>query len=170
MGTTHSGIFLSTLLPLYVVPLLALFSALMFLKLILYFVVQLLSCVWLFATPWTAACQASLSFTISWSFLKLISIETVILSDRLILYRPLILWPSIFPSIKVFCNELALRIRWPKYWNFSISPFNVYSGFISFRIGWFDLLAVQGTLKSLLQHMYTCGGFILIFGKTNTVM
>ena len=115
-------------------------------------VVQSLSCVRLLTTPRTAAHKASQSFTISWSFLKLISIETVILSDRLILYRPLILWPSIFPSIKVFCNELALRIRWPKYWNFSISPFNVYSGFISFRIGWFDLLAVQGTLKSLLQH------------------
>ena len=86
------------------------------------FVVQSLSCVRLLTTPRTAAHKASQSFTISWSFLKLISIETVILSDRLILYRPLILWPSIFPSIKVFCNELALRIRWPKYWNFSISP------------------------------------------------
>ena len=132
------------------------------------FVVQSLSCVRLLTTPRTAAHKASQSFTISWSFLKLISIETVILSDRLILYRPLILWPSIFPSIKVFCNELALRIRWPKYWNFSISPFNVYSGFISFRIGWFDLLAVQGTLKSLLQHysskasIFQCSTFFIV--------
>ena len=115
-------------------------------------VVQSLTCVSFFTTPRTAAHKASQSFTISWSFLKLISIEMVILSDYLILRHPLILWPSIFPSIRVFSNELALLIRWPKYWSFSISPFNVYSRFISFSIGWFDLLAVQGTLKSLLQH------------------
>ena len=117
-------------------------------------VVQLLSCVQLFATPWTAACQASLSFTISWSLLKLMCIKSVMPSNHLIFCRPLLLLPSIFPSIKVFSNKSALRIRWPKYWSFifSISPFNDYSGLISFRIGWFDLLAVQGTLKSLLQH------------------
>jgi len=115
-------------------------------------VVQLLSCVQLFATPWTAACQASLSFTISWSLLKLMCIKSVMPSNHLIFCRPLLLLPSIFPSIKVFSNKSALRIRWPKYWSFifSISPFNDYSGLISFRIGWFDLLAVQGTLKSLL--------------------
>ena len=116
--------------------------------------VQLLSCVWLFATPWTAASQASLSFTISLSLLKLMSIESVMPSNHLILCRPLLLPPSIFPSIRVFSNESVLCIRWPKYWSFSfsISPSNEYSGLISFRIDWFDLLAVQGTLKSLLQY------------------
>ena len=116
--------------------------------------VQLLSCVQLFATPWTAACQASLSITNSQSLLKLISIESVMPSSHLILCRPLLLLPSVFPSIRVFSNELVLCIRWPKYWtfSFSISPSNEYSGLISFRIDWFDLLAVQGTLKSLLQH------------------
>ena len=116
--------------------------------------VQLLSCVWLFVTPWTAARQASLSFTISQSLLKLMSIELVMPSNHLILCCPRLLLPSIFPSIRVFSNEPALRVRWPKYWsfNFSISPFHEYSGLISFRMDWFDLLAVQGTLKSLLQH------------------
>ena len=104
-------------------------------------------------TPWTAALQDALSFTISQSLLKLISIESVMLSNHLILCRPILL-PSVFPSIRVFSNELALPIRWPKYWSFSfsISPSNEYSGLISFRIDWLDLLAVQGTLKSLLQH------------------
>ena len=102
----------------------------------------------------TVAHQASLSFTISWSFLKLMSIESLMPSNHLILCRPLFLLPSIFPSIRVFYNELALHIRWPKDWSFSfsISPSNDYSGLISFRMDWLDLLAVQGTLKSLLQH------------------
>ena len=103
-------------------------------------------------TPWSAACQASLSFTISWSLLKLMFIESVMLSNHLVLCHPLLLMPSIFPSIRVFSNELSFRIRWSKYWSFSISISNEYSGLISFRIDWFDLLAVQGTLKSLLQH------------------
>ena len=115
-------------------------------------VVQSLSYVHLFATPWTAARQASLSFTISRSLLKLMSIESVIPSNHLILSRTLLLLPSIFPSIRVFSNESALCISWPKYWSFSISPSNEYSGSISFRIEWFDLLSVRGTLKSLLQH------------------
>ena len=117
-------------------------------------VVHSLNCVRLFATPWTAACQASLSFTISWSLLRLMSIESVMPSNHLILCHPLLLLPSIFPSIRVFSNESALLIRWPKYWSFSfsISPSNEYSGLISFRMDWFDLLAVQGTLKSLLQN------------------
>ena len=117
-------------------------------------VVQSLSPVQLFATPWTAACQASLSITISQSLLKLISIESVMSYNHLILYHPLLLLPSIFPSIRVFSKELALFIRWPKYWtfSFSISPSNEYSGLISFRMHWFDLLDVQGTLKRLLQH------------------
>ena len=108
----------------------------------------------LFASPWTAALQASLSFTVSQSLLKLMSIELVMPSSHLILSRPLLLLPSIFPSIRVFFSELNLRIRWPKYWSFSfsISPSNEYSGLISFRMGWMDLLAVQETLQSLLQH------------------
>ena len=116
--------------------------------------VQLLSCVRLFATPWTAARQASLSITNSQSFLKLMSIELVMPSNHFILCCPLLLLPSIFPSIRVFSNESVLHIRWPKYWSFifSISPSNKYSGLISFRMDWLDLLAVQGTLKSLLQH------------------
>ena len=116
------------------------------------FVVQSLSHVWLFVTPWTTAHQTSLSFTISQSLLKLISIEPVMASDHLILCHPLFLLPSIFPSIRVFSNESTLPIRWPKYWSFSfsISPSNEYSGLISFRMDWLDLLAVQGTLKSLL--------------------
>ena len=105
-------------------------------------------------TPWTAACQASLSFTISWSLLKLMAIELVMPSNHLILCHPLLLPPSIFPSIRVFSNESALCIRWPKYWSFSfsISPSNEYSGLISCRMDLFDLFAVKGTLKSLLQH------------------
>ena len=114
----------------------------------------MLSSVRLFATPWTAACQASLSITNSRSLLKLMSIELVMPSNHLILCRPLFLPPSIFPSIRVFSNEPVLRIRWPKYWSFSfsISPSNDYSGLISFEMDWLDLLVVQGTLKSLLQH------------------
>ena len=115
--------------------------------------VQLLSCVWLFATPGTATRQASLSIANSQSLLKITSIELVMPSNHLILCCPLLL-PSIFPSIRVFSNESALCIRCPKYWSFSfsISPSNEYSGLISFRMDWWDLLAVQGTLKSLLQH------------------
>ena len=108
--------------------------------------VQSLSCVWLFATPWTAVCQASLSFTISQSWPKLTFIESMMPSKHLILFRSLLLLPSIFPSIRVFSSESALRIRWPKYWSFSFSPSNEYSGLISFRIHWFHL-AVQGSLK-----------------------
>ena len=117
-------------------------------------VVQLLSCVQLFETPWTAVCQASLSFTISQSMLKLKSIESMMSSNHLILCHPLLLLTSIFPSIMVFSSELALPIRWPKDWNFnvSISPSNECSELFSFKIDWFDLLTVQGTLKSLLQH------------------
>ena len=105
-------------------------------------------------TPWTIACQASLSLTISWSFIKLVSVESVMPSNHLILYIPLILLPSIFLSIRVFTNQLALCIRCPKYWSFSFSiiPSNKYSGLISYRMDWLYLLAVQGTLKSLLQH------------------
>ena len=105
-------------------------------------------------TPWTAAHQDSLSITNSWSLLKLMFIESVMPSNHFILCRSLLLPPSIFPSIRVFSSESVLHIRWPKYWSFcfSISPFNEYSGLISCRIDWFDLLAVQGTLKSLLQH------------------
>ena len=106
------------------------------------------------AAPWTAACQTSLSFTISQSLLKLMYIESVMQSNHLILFCPLLLLPSIFPSVRVFSSESALCIRWPKYWSFSFSirPSNEYSGLISFRIDWFDLLVVQGTLESLLQH------------------
>ena len=103
-------------------------------------------------TPWTSAHQASLSITKSWGLLKLMSIESVMPSNHLILCRPLLLSPSIFPSIRVFSNESVLHIRWPKYWRFSISPSNEYSGLIFFRIDWFDQLAVQGALRSLLQH------------------
>ena len=110
-------------------------------------IVQLLSHVRLFATPWTAAWQVSLSFTISWSLLKLMSTELVILSKHPILCCPLLLLPLIFPCIRVFSSELAFHIRWPKYWILSISPSSEYSVLISFRIDWFDFLAVQGTLK-----------------------
>ena len=117
-------------------------------------IVQSLSHVHLFVTPWTAGYQASLSFTISRSLLKLKSIKLAMPSNHLVLCRPLLLLPSIFPNIRVFSNESSLRIRWPKYWSFSfsISSSNEYSGLISFRIDWCDLYAVQGTLKSLLQH------------------
>ena len=117
-------------------------------------VVQSLSHVQLFATPWTAARQASLSITNSWSLLKLMSIESVMPSNHLILCRPVLLLPSIFPSIRVFSKESVLRIRWSKYWSFSFSihPSNEYSGLISFGMDWLDLFAVQGTLKSLLQY------------------
>jgi len=116
--------------------------------------VQLLSCVQVFMTPWTTARQASLSITNSRSLLKLFSIESVMPSNHFILCRPLLLLPSIFPSIRVFSNESALRIRYPKYWSFSfnISPSSEHSGLISFRMDWLDLLAVQGTLRSLPQH------------------
>ena len=116
--------------------------------------IQSLSGIWLFETPWTAARQASLSFTNSWSLLKLMSIESVVPSNHLILCCPLLFLPSIFPSIMVFSNESVLCIRWPKYWsfNFSISLANEYSGLISFRMDWLDLLAVQGSLERLLQH------------------
>ena len=122
----------------------------------------------LFATPWTAACQASLSITNSWSLLKLSSIKSVMPSNHLILCH-LLLLPSIFPSIRVFSSELGLCIRWPKYWSFSfsISPSNDYSGLISLRIDWFDL-AVQGTLKRLLQHhsskapVLRCSAFLMV--------
>ena len=116
--------------------------------------VQSLSCVWLFETPWTAARQASLFLTNSRSLPKLMSIELVMPSNHLILCLPLLLLPSILPSIRIFSNESALHIRWPKYWSFSFSiiPSNEHSGLISFRMDWLDLLAVQRTLKSLLQH------------------
>ena len=116
--------------------------------------VQSLSHVQLFATPWTASRQASLSITHSRSLFKLMSIESVMASNHLILCHALLLLPSIFPNIRVFSNESTLHMRWPKYWSFSfkISPSNEHPGLISFRIDWLDLLAVQGTLKSLLQH------------------
>ena len=116
--------------------------------------VQSLSCVQLFETPWTAVCQASLSITNSRSLLKFMSIESVMPSNHLIFCCPLPLLPSILPSNRVFSNESALHIRWPKYWSFSfsISPSSEYSGLISFRMDWFDLLALQGTFKSLLQQ------------------
>ena len=122
--------------------------------LVLCVAVQPLTHVWLIATLWTATCQASLYITNSRSLLKLMSIESVIPFNHLILCRPLLFLPSIFPNIMVFSSESALHIRWPKYWSisFSISPSNEYSGLISFRMDWLDLLAVQRTLKSLLQH------------------
>ena len=118
--------------------------------------IQWLSHVRLFVTPWTAACQASLSITNSWSLLKYMSIKSVMPSNHLIFFCPLLLLPSIFPSIRVFSSESVLHIRVPKYRSFSssISPTNEYSGLISFRIDWLDLLAVQGILKSLLQHQF----------------
>ena len=117
-------------------------------------IVQSPSCVQLFVTPQKAARRGSLTFTVSWNFLKFMSIESVVLSNHLILCHPLLLLPSIFPSIRVFSNESVFCIRWPKYWSFSfsISPSNEYSGLVSFRMDWLDLLAVQGSLKSLLQH------------------
>ena len=132
--------------------------------------VQSLSHVQLFATPWTAARQASLSITNSQSLLKLMSIKSVMPSSNLIFFCSLLLLPSIFPSIKVFSNESLLRIRWPKHWSFSfsISPFNEHSELISFRTDWLDLLAVQGTLKNLLQHhsskasLLQCSAFFMV--------
>ena len=129
-----------------------------------------LSHVQLFVTPWTAARQASLSITNSQSFLKLTSIESVMPSNHLILCRPLLLLSPVFPSIRVFSSESVLHVRWPKYWSFSygISPSNEYSGLISFRMDWLDLLAVQGTLKGLLQHhcskasILWCSAFIMV--------
>ena len=116
--------------------------------------VQLLSHSRLFANPWTSVCQASLSITNSWSLLKLMSIQSVMPSNHLILYCPLLLLPSILPRTRVFSNESVIRISWPKYWSFSftISPSNEYLGLISFRMDWLDLFAIQGTLKSLLQQ------------------
>ena len=124
-------------------------------------VAQLLSRVQLFMTPGTGARQASLSFTISWSLLKLRSIESLMPSNHLILYRPFFSLPSIFPTIGVFSNESALCIRWPKYWSFSFSigPSNEYSGLISFRIDWFNLLALQGTLESSLAPQFESTNF-----------
>ena len=132
--------------------------------------VQSFSRVWLFATPWTAARQASLSITNSWSLLKLMSIESAMPSNHLIFCHPLLLLPSIFPSIRIFSNDSVLWIRWPKYWSFSfsINPSNEYLGLVSFRIDWFDLLAVQGTLKSLLYHhslkasIIWCSAFFMV--------
>ena len=132
--------------------------------------VQLLSRVWLFAIPWTAAHQASLSFTNSQGVHKLMSIESVMPSNRLILCHPLLLPPSIFPSIRVFFGKSALHIRWPKYWSFSfnIHPSSEHSGLISFRMDWLDLLAVQGTLRSILQHhrskasILQCSAFFIV--------
>ena len=116
--------------------------------------IQSFSCIWLFATPWISGLQACLSITNSWSSLKLMSIESVMPSSHLILYRPLLILPPIPPSIRVFSNELTLLMRWPKYWsfNFSIIPSKETPGLISLRMDWLDVLAVQGTLKSLLQH------------------
>ena len=132
--------------------------------------VQLFGHFWLFVSPWIAACQASLSITDSQSLLKLMSIESVMPSNHLILCRPLLLLPSIFPTIRVFSNESALRIGWPKYWSFSssISSSNEYSGVIPCRIDWLDLLIVQGMLKSLLQHhsskasILRCSAFFIV--------
>ena len=132
--------------------------------------VQSLSRVQLFVTPWTAAHQASLSITNSWSLLKLMSIESVMPSNHLIFCHPLLIQPSTFPSSSIFSNESVLCIRWPKYWSFSFSssPSNEYSGLISFRIDWLDLLAVQGILKSLIQHhnlkasVLWCSAFFMV--------
>ena len=134
-------------------------------------VVQSLNCVQLFVTPWTAALQASLSSTISWSLLKLMSTESVMRSNHLILCHPFLLLPSIFPRIGVFSNESTLHIRWPNYWSFSfnISPSNEYSGLISFKIDCFDLLAVKRTLKSPLQHHSSKASILplsLLYGLT----
>ena len=134
------------------------------------FSVQSLSCVQLFATPWTTACQISLSIAVSQSLLKFMSIVSMMSSNHCFLCCPLLLLPSIFPSIRVFSSELAFSIKWPKCWSFSfsISPSNEYSGLIFFRIDWFDLLAVQETLKSLLQHhnlkasVLQCSAFFMV--------
>ena len=152
---------------------------------------QLLSHIRFFVTPWNAACQSSLSTTNSGSLLKVMSIESMRPSNYVILCSPLLLLPSIFPSIRVFSSESVLHIRWPKYWNFtfSMSPSNEYSGVISFRMDWLDLLAVQGTPKSLLQHHSSKASILqhsaffrvqlshpymttreLMYGKTNTIL
>ena len=136
--------------------------------------VQLLSPVQLFVTPWTTGRQISLSITNSWSLLKLMSIESVMPSNHLIFCRPLLLTPSIFPNIRVFSNGSVLHMKWPKYWSFSfsISSSNEYSGLIPFRIDWLDLLTVQGTLKSLLQHHSSKASILrcsaLFYGPTLT--
>ena len=132
--------------------------------------IQSLSRVPFFATPWTEAHQASLSITNTWSLLKLMSIQSLMASSHLVLCRPLLLPPSIFPSIRIFSNESVLCIRWPKYWSFSfrLCPSNEYSGLISFKIDWFHLLSIQGTLKSLLQHhsskasIHRCSAFFMV--------
>ena len=137
---------------------------------ICFVVFRSLSHVWLFVNPQMVARQASLSFTISWSFFRLMSIESMMPPNHLILCHPPLLLPSIFPSIKSFSNESALCIRWPKYWSFSFSviPFNEYSGLISFRVDWFDLLAIPGTLRSLLQYhssiasILWCSAFFMV--------
>ena len=149
------------------------FQALFLYRLVIYFTcgscfVCVLSHVWLFVTSWTAVHQAVLSFTISQSLLKFMSMEAVKPPNLLILCPPLLLLPSIFPRISIFSNETALCIWWPNYWSFSISPSNEYSGLISFRIDWFDVLAVQGTLQSLLQHhsakapILQCSVFLMV--------
>ena len=127
--------------------------------------VQLLSRVWFFVTPWTAACQASMSITNSWSLPKLMSIESVMPSSHLIFCRPLFLLPPIPPSITVFSNESTRHMRWPKYWSFSfnIGPYNEHPGLISFSMDWLDLFAVQGTLKSLLQHHSSKASILWLF-------
>ena len=141
--------------------------------------VQLLSCVWIFATPWTAAHQASLSFTVSWNLFKLMSIESVMSSNHLILCCPLLLLPLIFPtSIRVFSNKSALLIRWPKYrsFSFSISPSNEYSGLISFGIDWFYFPAVQGILRNLVQYhslkalILQCSAFFMVQSHSHPYM
>ena len=134
--------------------------------------IQSFSHVRLFANPWTEVHQASLSITNSWSLLKIMSIVLVTPSTHLILCRPLLLMPSTFPSIRIFSKESYLHIRWPKYWsfNFSISPSNEHPGLISFRMDWLDLLAVQGTLKSLLQHQFkSINSSLLSFPYSPTV-
>ena len=133
--------------------------------------VQSLSCVWLFATPWTAGCQASLSITKPRSSLKIMSIESVMPSNHFILCHPLLLPPSIFSSIRVFSNESVLRIKWPKYWSFSlsISPSNEYSGLISFRMDWLDILTLQGAVKSFLTPQFkSINSLVLSFLYSST--
>ena len=147
-----------------------LYKYIIFVLLTFFSSVQSLSHVWLFATPWTTAPQASLSITNSQSLPKLMSIESVMPSSHLVLCRPLLLLPPIPPSIRVFSNESTLRMRWPKYWScsLSISPSNEHPGLISFRMDWLDLIAVQGTLKSLLQHhsskasILQCSAFFIV--------
>ena len=151
-------------------PIILLKTFLIFAYFYMYNVFHSLSPVQLFAVPWTEACQAFLSITNSWSLLKLMPIESVMPSNHLILCHPLLLLPSIFPSIRVFVNESAVHIRWPQFWSFSfsISPSKEYSGLISFRADWFDLPTVQGTLKSLLQHysskasILQCSAFFIV--------